>query len=185
MVGLANTYADEGKYAQAEATFLQVLPIQKRVLGAEDFNTLRALHDFAFVCLEQGKYPEAESYAVQALTGRRHALGPQHPDTAAAAEELAAVYAGEGKYAEAEPLARGALETEKKIEPKDFNRFLAASLLGASLAGQKKYGEAASLLREGYQGMVAIKNRSAADDRYYLRFAHQWLLSLDARGKLG
>ncbi len=180
MVGLANTYADEGKYAQAEATYLQVLPIQKRVLGAEDFNTLRALHDFAFVYLVQGKYPEAESYAMQSLTGRRHALGPQHPDTAAAAEELAAVFVSERKYAEAEPLAREALETEKKMEPKDFNRFLAASLLGASLAGQKKYGEASSLLREGYQGMLAIKGRTAADDRYYLRFAHQWLLSLQA-----
>ena len=67
------------------------------------------------------------------------------------------------------------------MEPKDFNRFLAANLVGASLAGQKKYGEASSLLREGYQGMLAIKGRTAADDRYYLRFAHQWLLSLQAR----
>jgi len=182
MSGLGDTYTSEGKYAQAEATFRQLLEIQKRVLGAEDFNRLRALHDLAFVYMLQGKYAEAESYAAQALAGRRHALGPQHPDTVASAEELAVAYIGEGKYGEAEPLARGALETEKKVDPKDFSRFFAASVLGASLAGQKKYGEGEPLLREGYEGMLAIKGRTSTDDRYHLKFAHQWLVRVEGAG---
>jgi eukaryotic-like serine/threonine-protein kinase len=41
-------------------------------------------------------------------------------------------------------------------------------VLGASLAGQKKYAEAEPLLIEGYQGMLARKDRIAVADRYYL-----------------
>jgi len=42
------------------------------------------------------------------------------------------------------------VETDKKNQPDDWQRFRAESLLGASLAGQKKYANAAPLLLEGY-----------------------------------
>jgi hypothetical protein len=48
----------------------------------------------------------------------------------------------------------------------DWQRFRAESLLGASLARQKKYFEAEPLLLEGYQGMVARKERIGAPDLY-------------------
>jgi eukaryotic-like serine/threonine-protein kinase len=181
MNGLGDTYTDEGKYAQAEATFRQLLEMQKRVLGAEDFNTLRALHDLARAYLLQGDYAQAESYFAQALAGRRHALGPRHPNTLATENHIALTYVCEGKYAEAEPLAREVLELAKKMEPDDFDRWLAASVLGASLAGQKRYGEAEPLLREGYQGMLAMMERRPAVDQYYLKLAHQWMVRAEGR----
>jgi eukaryotic-like serine/threonine-protein kinase len=185
MNGLGDTYTGEGKYAEAEATFLQLLEIQKRVLGAEDFNRLRALHDLGFAYLLQGKYAQAQSYFAQALAGRRHTLGPRHPSSLATEDDIALTDVREGKYAEAEPLAREVLELAKKIEPDDFDRWLAASVLGASLAGQKRYEEAEPLLREGYQGMLAMKERSPAVDKYYWKLAHEWLVRVEARGKLG
>ena len=83
------------------------------------------------------------------------------------------------------PLAREVLEPDKKMQPEDFHRWLAASVLGGSLAGQKRYGEAEPLLREGYEGMLALKDKIPAADQYYLKLAHQWLVDLEARGKLG
>ena len=78
----------------------------------------------------------------------------------------------QGKFTESEPLAREALELDRKKQPDNWQSFRVESLLGASLAGEKKYAEAEPLLLEGYQGMLARKDRIAAQDRYHLDLAH-------------
>ena len=186
MSSLAACYGAQGKYAQAEALFSQTLEIQRRVLGPEQPHTLETLSDFASTYQRQGKYALAETYAEQALAGRRRALGAQHPYTMASEADLALAYVSQGKFAESEPLAREALEAEKKIQPDDWQRYRAASLLGESLAGEKKYAEAEPLLLEGYQGMLARKDRIAVPNRYHLELAHQWLVQVyQAWGKPG
>ena len=120
----------------------------------------------------------AETYAAQALAGRRHALGNENPDTMASAADLALAYLSQGEFAESEALAREAMEMEGKIQPDDWQRFRAESLLGASLSGQKKYAEAEPLLLEGYRGMAARKDRMAAADRYHLDRAREWIVQL-------
>jgi eukaryotic-like serine/threonine-protein kinase len=178
MDGLAFEYGNQGKYAQAEALFNQTLAIARRVLGPEDANGPYYFSDFAFTYQRQGKYALAETYAAQALAGRRHALGSEHPDTMASAADLALAYLSQGKFTESEPLAREALETERKIQPDDWQRYRAASLLGASLAEEKKYAEAEPLLLEGYQGMLARKDRIGVPKRYHLDLAHRWVVQL-------
>jgi eukaryotic-like serine/threonine-protein kinase len=181
---LASTYGDEGKYGQAEALFSRALEIMRRVLGPEHRYTLYALSDSASTYQREGKYDLAETYAAQVLAGRRHALGAQHPDTIVSEADLALAYVSQGKFAESEPVAREALEAEKKVQPDDWQRFRAESLLGASLAGEKKYAQAEPLLLEGYQGMLARKDFIAVPDRYHLELAHQWLVQLyEAWGK--
>jgi tetratricopeptide (TPR) repeat protein len=102
----------------------------------------------------------------------------------ASAADLALAYQSQGKFAESEALAREALELERKKQPEDWQRFRAESLLGASLSGQKRYTEAEPLLLEGYQGMLARKDRIAVPDHYHLDLAHKWLVELyEAWGK--
>ena len=48
----------------------------------------------------------------------------------------------------------------------------------ASLAGQKKYAEAEPLLLEGYQGMLARKDRIGVPDWYHLDRAREWIIQL-------
>jgi len=178
MGNLALEYGLDSKYAQAEALFNQTLEIMRRVRGSEHPSTLIHTADFASIYQREGKYELAETYAALALKGRRHALGSEHPDTLASEADLALAYVSQGKFAEAEPLARDALEAEKKIQPDDWQRYRAASLLGASLAGQKKYAEAEPLLLEGYQGMLARKDRIGIPERYHLDRAHDWVIRL-------
>jgi len=178
MNNLADDYADEGKYVQAEELFSQTLAIASRVEGPEHPDTVFFMSDFAGMYQRKGSYAMAQKYASQALAGRRHALGSEDPDTMASAADLALAYVSQGKFAEAEPLAREAVETDQKKQPDDWQRFRAESLLGASLAGQKKYAEAEPLLLEGYQGMLARKNRIGVPDRYHLQQAHRWLVQL-------
>jgi tetratricopeptide (TPR) repeat protein len=178
MSNLGDVYADEGKYAQAEALFSQTQEIQRRVLGPEHPLTLYTLSHFAFMYQREGKYALAETYGAQALAGRRHSLGSENPDTMASEADLALAYVSQGKLDASEPLAREALEAQKKIEPDDWQRYRAESVLGASLAGQKKYAEAEPLLLEGYQGLLARKDRMAVPDQYHLELAHRWLVEL-------
>jgi tetratricopeptide (TPR) repeat protein len=153
------------------------------VLGPEHPETLYILSEFAAMYQRLGEYHLAETYAAQALAGRRHALGPEHPDTMGSAADLALAYQSQGKFAESEPLAREAMEVSRKNRPADWQGFRAESLLGASLAGQKKYAGAEPLLLEGYQGMLAQKERMAVADRYHLELARQWLSSFTRIGE--
>jgi len=177
-MNLATIYAAEGRYAQAEALLGRAVEIGRRMFGPEHPSTTGAMDQLAAVYGEEGKYAEAEALFSQVLEISRRALGAASPDTTDAEADLALVYVSQGKFAEAEPVAREALETEKKVQPDDWQRYRAASLLGASLAGQRKYSEAEPLLLEGYQGMLARKDRIGAPDRYHLDLAHQWLIQL-------
>jgi serine/threonine protein kinase len=178
MNNLANIYQGEGKYVQAEALDNQTLEVRRRVSGPEHPDTLYTLSNFASLYERQGKYALAETYGAQALAGRRHALGNENPNTMESEADLALAYVSQGKFAVSEPLAREVVELYQKQQPDDWQRFRAESLLGASLAGEKKYAEAEPLLLEGYQGMLARKNRIAASDRYHLERAQQWLVQL-------
>jgi tetratricopeptide (TPR) repeat protein len=71
MNNLADVYAAEGKYAQAEALLSKNLEVKRRVLGPEHPGTLGALADAAAVYEQEGKYALAETHATQALAGRR------------------------------------------------------------------------------------------------------------------
>jgi tetratricopeptide (TPR) repeat protein len=179
MDNLAEIYGDEGKYTEAEALLNQTLAIERRVLASEVLVSSTLLR-FAFIYQREGEYDLAQNRAEQALAGFRHSLGAENPDTNTMASEadLALAYVSQGRFAQSEPLAREALEGNKKIQPDNWQRFRAASLLGASLAGEKKYAEAEPLLLEGYQGMLARKERIAVPDRYHLELAHQWLVRL-------
>lgn len=178
MENLGVTYCWEGKCAEGETLVRQALEASRRELGPENDFTLDILSDYGLMCQRQGKYALAVTNAAQALAGRRHALGPQDQKTAASAADLALAYVSQGKFAEGEPLAREALETYRKIQPDNWQRFRAETLLGASLAGQKKYAQSESLLLGGYKGMEARKDRIQAPDRYHLDRAREWIVQL-------
>ncbi len=153
-------------------------------MGEVHPHTLDVVVDLANMYQRQGNYSLAETRAEQGLVGRRHALGTDQPATLASAADLVLAYVSQGKFAEGERLARETLDLDRKKQPDNWQTFRAASLLGASLAGQKKYAEAEPLLLEGYQGMVARKQRIAVPDQSHLDRAHEWLVRLyEAWGK--
>jgi eukaryotic-like serine/threonine-protein kinase len=178
MNNLADAYSYQGKQVRAKALFSQTLEIARRVLGPAKPYTLIFVSDFGSMYQRQGDYALAETYASQAFAGRRHALGPKDPDTLASEADLALAYVSEARFAESDPLASEALNTEKTVQPDNWQRFRAASLLGATLAGEKKYAEAEPLLLEGYQGMLARKEFIGAPERYHLDLARRWLIQL-------
>ena len=175
---LAGAYAAQGKYKKAEALYSQNLEIKRRILGPEHPDFLGAISAFGSMYQREAKYVQAETYAAQALAGRRYALGSEDRDTMSSAADLALAYESQGQFDRAEPLARESVEFYQKQQPDDWQRFRAESLLGANLAGQKKYAEAEPLQLEGYEGMVARKEKIAVPDRYQINFARESLAKL-------
>ena len=173
---LAQIYSEEGKYAQAEALYKEGLESGRRALGPEHPYTLMFLSGIAYLYQKEGKYALAESYAAQAFALRKRALGVEHPDTLTSEADLALMYILQGKFAQAEPVAREAMEMYQKVQPDDWQRYRAESLVGESLAGQKKVALAEPLLLDGYTGMLSRKDHIGAPDRYHLNLAHRWLL---------
>jgi eukaryotic-like serine/threonine-protein kinase len=173
---LALVWQSQGKSTQAEALLLKTLESSKHVLGEEQAFTLVSMAALGKMYQREGRYDLAENYAAQALKGRRHAFGSEFPDTLTSVADLALAYVSQKKYAQCAPLVREAMEVEQKIQPDDWQRFRAESLLGASLAGEKKYADAEPLLIEGYRGMLARKQRIGVPDHYHLQLAQQWLI---------
>jgi tetratricopeptide (TPR) repeat protein len=175
-INLADTERDQGKFGQAEADYKHTLETQRRVLGPEFPDIRLALSGLAFLYQRQGRYALAEINAAQVLARQRSGSGPVDGDTMDSAANLALACESQGKFLESLPLAREALDFDRGKRPDHWQRFRAESIVGASLAGQGKYIEAEPLLLEGYQGMLARRDRIAVPDRYHLDLARQWIV---------
>lgn len=178
MMGVALAEYFQGKQAQGEEHLNQAVEISRRVLGSEHPLTLDMLSDLAFFSQLHGEYTRAEGLAKEVLTSQQRNFGGMNPTTAVSSLDLGLAYVSEGKFVDSEYLAREDLNFYQKQAPDDWHRYRAMSQLGASLAGEKKYAEAEPLLLEGYQGMLARKDRISVPDRYHLDRAHEWLIQL-------
>ena len=166
------------EYETAEPALLRVLETERRVLGEDNRSSLDAQAAIVFLYQQQGRYGQAEKYARDLVLRRRRTQGDDSADTMAAANDLALVLRSQKDFAASEALAREALATETKLRPDGWQRFRAESLVGAALAGQEKYAEAEPLLLEGYQGLLARKDRVEVWNRDQLDSAGEWVAGL-------
>ncbi len=67
MNGLANLYADQGRYDEAEALVLETLEIQKRVLGDEHPDTLTSMSGLAWFLLTREPAESRDPHAALKL----------------------------------------------------------------------------------------------------------------------
>jgi eukaryotic-like serine/threonine-protein kinase len=178
MGSLARDYGLQGKFSEAEVLFRKTIETERRILGSESWVTLGTLSDASLMYQKEGKYGIAQDYVAEVLASSRRNLGSDNPITMDAAAALASVYLSQLKFADSESLAREALNFCQAKQPDDWQRFRAEILLGISLVGQKKDAEAEPLLLEGYQGMVARKDRVPAPERYLMHLAHEWIVRL-------
>ena len=88
MANLANTYANKGKWSEAEQLEIQILDMRKKLLGAEHPNILESMTNLATTFLNQGKWNDLEQLEFQTLDMRKKMLGAEHPDTLTCMENL-------------------------------------------------------------------------------------------------
>ena len=77
----ANTLRDQGKYAEAEAEYKQVIQTEENVLGPEHRDTLNACYNFAYQLALQGKRDQAKALAERAAKTAAKVLDAKDPNT--------------------------------------------------------------------------------------------------------
>jgi serine/threonine protein kinase/tetratricopeptide (TPR) repeat protein len=106
---LASLYRDQGKCAEAEALFKEVLAARTARLEAHHPDILATKNNLAVLYLDQGKGAEAEALLKEVLAARTARLGAHHPQTLTTENNLASAYQSQGKYPQAEALYKEAL----------------------------------------------------------------------------
>ena len=76
-----NTVRDQGKYAEAETQYKQVIQTEEKVLGPEHRDTLNACYNFAYQLALQGKRDQAKALAERAANSAAKVLFANDPNT--------------------------------------------------------------------------------------------------------
>jgi tetratricopeptide (TPR) repeat protein len=78
---LANTLRDQGKYAEAEAQYKEVIQLEENVLGPEHPDTLNACYNYAYQLGQQGQRDQAKALAERAAKSAAKVLHVNDPLT--------------------------------------------------------------------------------------------------------
>jgi serine/threonine protein kinase/tetratricopeptide (TPR) repeat protein len=142
----------EGKNDLAEKGLLEVIPLEREVLGNDDDLTQRSIASLASLYLTRGAWREAEPLLTESLATNRRVRGPEHPTTIRTMDRLAQVFGQQGRYAEAEAIRREVLAIrQRQVGPEHPGVSSARGSLAQNLINQKdpaKLAEAERLLTE-------------------------------------
>ena len=175
---LGQTYVEEGKAAQGIPLLEKTVDAFRAVEGPGASDTAWAEVALGWAYDSQGDLAHAEQIWQLALQGYRRLGGYQQINAANVSELLGQNLIKQRKYAQAEVLLRQALAIREKGDRDNWGLFRAQAFLGACLAGQLRYAEAEPLLLEGYQGMLARKERIATPYRDHLDSVREWIIQL-------
>jgi len=146
---IGQTYTDLGLYPEARKQLEQALDLRRKVLGAENPQTLRTAVKLGQVTDFLGKYAEAEALLSQTLQMERRVLGPEHPDTLACMSNLCRVFSDQGKYAQAEALYEETIQLQRRVlGPEHHDTLGNMANLGWIYLNQGKNAQAEALFRQ-------------------------------------
>jgi len=149
---LANVYAAQGRYEEAERLFVETL---ENAEWTEEFINweFTYLTDLANMYTEQGRYDKAEPLFDKALGTQRLVLGDKHLHTLMSMYGLARLYTDQDRHDEAETLFNEALpiarERLRKEHPVTLRFVNAYAVLHTK---QKQYKQAEILFHEALKG---------------------------------
>jgi hypothetical protein len=111
---LAWIVAQQGRWAEAEMAFREVLDARIRELGGTHPSTLSTHHWLAWTVAKQGRWREAETALREIVDARCEVLGEDHPETLWTRHELAWTLASQGRWSEAEPIFQSVLDVRRQ-----------------------------------------------------------------------
>lgn len=112
---MGDVYENLGLYPRAQPLLEESTEIRRRVLGANNPDTLESADQLAYILYLEGHYSEAEKLQRDTLESLRRTLGPQSPESAATMMHLGATLTAESHFPEAEKLERESLAIRERI----------------------------------------------------------------------
>ena len=164
---LACLLGGQGRAAEAEAIYREVLAAQLRTWPADDPGNLSLRHNLAVSVRHQGweRKAEAEAAFRDLLADERRVLGEDHPHTLATRRELALALCQEELWAEAEAAFRDLLKDEQRVlgdhDPQTLStRYNLAQAV--RLQGPERTAEAEAAFRD----LLDDEERALGDDHF-------------------
>jgi len=108
-------FGEEGKNAEAEADFRELINLEEKAVGPENPDTLFARNGLAVVLAQEAKYGEAEAQFREVIKLYEKVEGPEQPDTLDCYYYFAPGLKGQHKVQEAREFARRAAEGARKV----------------------------------------------------------------------
>lgn len=109
---LGRRYQHQGRYAEAEAQYLQALQLQQRQLGRRDLSVATSWLYLAGLYGQMGYYERAERAYLSALGLQNLHLPANHPNIALSCRQLAQIYHSLGRPMEAVAMEKRAHQIE-------------------------------------------------------------------------
>jgi len=116
LYNLALLYAEQGRYAEAEAQSLRALSIRESLSGRSHPEVAMSLHSLARIYTLQGRFTDADQYYNEAIQIFETTLGPDHPHVARCLEDFADMLRSTDRAEQAEEAARRAREIRAALE---------------------------------------------------------------------
>jgi tetratricopeptide (TPR) repeat protein len=149
MNGLANSYSDLGRHADALKLNEETLALQKAKLGNDHPHTLASMNNVARCYADLGRYAEALKLLEETLALMKAKLGPAHPHTLQSMNNLARSYADFGRHADALKLHEETLALRKvKLGPDHPDTLWSMNNVAQSYADLGRYADALKLHEE-------------------------------------
>jgi serine/threonine protein kinase/tetratricopeptide (TPR) repeat protein len=119
-IKLAEVIYNQGKRAEADTYFQEILPAARRVLGEEHRDVIYIQTRLAMGLQTRDRFAEAEALFRQCLDAQRRVLGAEHEDTLDTLGRLGFLLAVlQGRFAEGELLCRQSWEAKARVLGKD------------------------------------------------------------------
>ena len=149
---LALTYDALGHTDLAIPHERAALDIRRRLLGADDPDTIESVTNLALFLQYQGKFDEAEPMYRDAVERSRRVLGDDHPETLRRQFDLGSLFMDFGKFDQAERTFRDVLERRRRVlGDEDPDTIATSNYLAGALMNQGRLEEAEPLYRHALE----------------------------------
>jgi eukaryotic-like serine/threonine-protein kinase len=154
---IGQTYIDLGLYPEAQKQLERALDLDRRVLGADNPKTLKAISRLGRIAFLQGNFKQAESLYKQILEIQRRVPGSEHPDTLETMNSLGDVYTSQGTYTQAEALIGQTLQIRRRVlGPEHHDTLDSMNDLARLYESQGKYAQAETLFGQTVESMRRV-----------------------------
>ena len=157
METMGTVYTGLGLYRESEPLLRRAVETNRKTLGNEHPNTLKALHQLANLYWSEGLrdpgepryFSEAEPLYLEVEAARRKILGEEHPDTLKVQSDIASLYALQKRLDEAERLAQKTLQLQLQVVgPEHADTRISRTTLQNLYFQQGRFPEAEAIARQ-------------------------------------
>ncbi|MEU6073319.1 tetratricopeptide repeat protein [Micromonospora sp. NPDC047074] len=177
---LAWAVADAGDLARAEAIYLDVLGVRRRVLGDSDPDTLDSRHELAWIASRLGRWAEAEQRYRDTLRDRLVLAAPDVRETLTTRHELAYAMARQGRTEEARRAFEDVLRDRRRVlsdlAPQTLQTQHAIAWITAR---QGRWAEAEGL----YRALLDLRSVLETDHPHVLLTLHELAWTIARQGR--